>query len=156
MGMKTYGLDLRERVVQFVSDGGGKAEARAPVCDQVSPLVFQSCGNTKVMDAYFEKALLLEPTNAIYHQRLGAVNLALKETMAAERQFKQALALDPQNISLHIFLSQYYFSKGSQEEFNFHLDKILQLYHNGIRDVNGPLDTAVKDFLKSVGRQDLI
>jgi len=104
--------------------------------------------------AYYEKALSREPTNAIYHQRLGMVFDKLEDQKSAEEQFRKAVWLDPHNITIHLSLSQYFLLKGRQEEFASHLKEAVELYKLSLR--GGPLANMVQDFLKAINREDLI
>jgi tetratricopeptide (TPR) repeat protein len=104
--------------------------------------------------SYYEKAISREPTNAIYHQRLGSICDKLSDMQGAEKEFRKALLLDPQNISIHLYLSQYFLSKDRQADFLYHLDKVVQLYKAGLR--GGLLSNMVGDFLQQINREDLI
>jgi tetratricopeptide (TPR) repeat protein len=101
------------------------------------------------------EAILNEPTNAIYHQRLGSIYDKLSDFKKAEEEFKKAVLLDPQNISICIYLSQYFLSKGRQDEFFYHLDRVLEIYKKALRG-GGPSVDMVEDFLKATGRENLI
>jgi len=107
---------------------------------------------------YYEEAILKEPANAIYHQRLGSIYDKLSETQEAEREFRKAVLLDPQNVTIHLYLSQYFLSKNKQSDFLYHLDKVVQLYKASLGG-GGPLETLqsmVCDFLKRINREDLV
>jgi tetratricopeptide (TPR) repeat protein len=105
--------------------------------------------------SYYEEAVLKEPANAVYHQRLGSIYDRLSETEKAEREFRKAVLLDPQNVTIHLYLSQYFLSKNQESNFLYHLDKVVQLYNASLRG-GGPLKNMVYDFLKSINREDLI
>ncbi len=98
-------------------------------------------------------AILREPTNAIYHQRLGAILDRLSDTKSAEEEFKKAVLLSPQNLTIHLYLSRYFFSKGKPENFLYHIQKAITLQ----KLVSGGVVAGeVLEFLKSIGAEDLI
>lgn len=98
------------------------------------------------------QAILREPTNAIYHQRLGDTYLKLSDIKSAEKEFDAALLLDPQNAAIHLYLSNFYFFMNMQDKFIFHLNKAMDL---GDEAVDGNIRGANYKFLKSIGRLDL-
>lgn len=98
-------------------------------------------------------AILREPTNAIYHQKLGAIYDKLSDTKSAEEEFKKAVLLSPQNLSIYLYLSQYFFLRGKAENFLYHIQKAIALQ----RVVpGGVVGGEVAVFLKSIGAEDLI
>lgn len=101
------------------------------------------------------EAILNEPTNAIYHQRLGSIYDKLSDSKKAEEEFKKAVLLDPQNISIYIYLSQYFLSKGREDDFFYYLDRVLETYKKALRD-GGPFADMAQNFLKAIGRENLI
>src|SRR3989338_1400359 len=94
----------------------------------------------------FIEAVLREPANAIYHQRLGAVYARLSEVHRAEREFDNAVFLDPQNVRLRLYLAQYFFSAGKTDLGVFHLNKAVALYKTL---PHGPISNEVEAFVKS-------
>jgi tetratricopeptide (TPR) repeat protein len=100
----------------------------------------------------YGEAILKEPTNAIYHQRLGSLYDKIGQTRKAEEEFTQAVILDPQNISLRLYLSQYFLSKGKQDDFLKHISRAVDI------DKAANLTTSweMQNFLKRLGREDLI
>jgi len=107
--------------------------------------------------SYYEEAVLKDPANAIYHQRLGSIYDKLSESEKAEREFHKAVSLDPQNVTIHLYLSQYFLSKNKESDFLYHLDKVVQIYNNANRlRGGGPFYSMVYDFLKSINKEDLI
>lgn len=104
---------------------------------------------------YYTKAILREPLNAIYYQRLGSIYDKLSNTKEAEDEFNKAITLEPQNISIHLYLSQYFLSKNNEKGFDYHLQKAVDLYYRA--DLRGgPISDMVEDFLRSANREDLI
>lgn len=103
----------------------------------------------------YAEAVLKEPTNAIYHQRLGSIYDKLQDAKNTEGELKKALLLDSQNVSIHLYLSQYFLSKDRQTDFLYHLYRAVELYKKALRG-GGLLAKMVVDFLKAIGREDLI
>ena len=103
--------------------------------------------------AKFIEALLREPGNAIYHQRLGSIYVKLADTQKAEREFNNAVFLDPRNIRLRLYLAQYFFSIANQEPGLFHLNKAVSLYKTL---PHGPIYNEVEGFVKSAGYEELL
>jgi tetratricopeptide (TPR) repeat protein len=101
---------------------------------------------------YYRNAILHEPTNAIYHQRLGSLLDKMGVTEEAEREFGKAVILDKQNVSIHIYLAQYFLSKGRVAQFNTHLNKVKELDISG----GGWLGDLVSGFLKKIETEDLV
>jgi len=99
-------------------------------------------------------AILREPTNAIYHQRLGSIYGKLSDTKSAEEEFKKAVLASPCNLSIHLYLSQYFLSKDKQANFLYHIKKAIELQRGGVS--GGFVGGDVFWFLKSIGREDLI
>lgn len=98
------------------------------------------------------KAISSEPTNAIYHQRLGGVYDKISDAANAEAEFRKAVSLDPQNISIRLYLSAYYLSEGKQDEFLRHLNRAIEID----KKIYGRTGYEVKNFLIAIGREDLI
>jgi len=100
----------------------------------------------------YGEAILKEPTNAIYHQRLGSLYDKIGQTRKAEEEFAQAVMLDPQNISLRLYLSQYFLSRGKQDDFFKHISRAIAI------DKAANLTTSweMQNFLKRLGQEDLI
>jgi len=94
----------------------------------------------------YTEAIKREPVNAIYHQRLGDVYYRLGDDKEAEREFDNAVLLDPQNASIHFYLSKYFFIKNKDEDFLYHINKAISLGGGG----------EIINFLKSIKREDLI
>jgi len=106
---------------------------------------------------YYIEAVRRQPTNAVYHQRLGQIYDVLSDTRRAEEEFDKALYLDPLNLSIHIFLSKYYLSKHNEEKFNVHLARTIQLYQKtGLAEGGGPLHNMMVSFLRSIEKEELI
>lgn len=101
----------------------------------------------------YTEAILREPTNAIYHQRLGRAYDKLSDAKSAEEEFKKAALLSPESLSIHLYLSQYFFSKDNQADFLFHIKKAIELQRIVC---GGVVAGEVSVFLKSIGREDLI
>jgi tetratricopeptide (TPR) repeat protein len=99
-----------------------------------------------LLEKIYTEAILREPTDGIYHQRLGERYRRLSEEEKAEREFKNAVLLDPQNASLHLYLSQYFFYKNNELSFLYHIKKTIELGDK----------RRANEFLESIGRQDLI
>ena len=106
----------------------------------------------------YVRALELDPTNAIYHQRLASVYERLSNDEEAEKELKKAVMLDPQNVSIRLYLAQFYFSRDRQEEFRRQLARVVELYKFALTG-GGPmvhLKSMVEDYLKSINKEDLI
>lgn len=104
------------------------------------------------------EALKLNPTNAIYHQRLASVYEKLSNDDQAEKELKKAVMLDPQNVSIHLYLTQYYLSRNKQNEFNYHLGRVVELYKRALTG-GGPMErlgNMVSEYLASIKREELI
>jgi len=101
----------------------------------------------------YTQAVLKEPTNPIYHQRLGYVYDKILDTEDAERELANAVLLDPQNIRIRIYLSQYFLNKNKDDIARAHLDKVISLYRSG---GGCGLESELSSLFKSVGREDLI
>ena len=116
-------------------------------------------GAYNLAKSYYEEAILKGPANAIYHQGLGSIYDKLSETQESEREFRKAVLLDPQNVTIHLYLSQYFLSQNKESDFLYHLDKVVQLYNKSGMRGGGPLGhlaDMVRDFLKRINREDLI
>ena len=104
------------------------------------------------------EAVSREPANAIYHQRLGSIYEKLSEYNRAEQELKKAVLLDPQNASIHLYITQYYLSQDRQSEFRYHLQKVVELYNLALRG-GGPvahLGDMVQQYLRSINQEHLI
>jgi tetratricopeptide (TPR) repeat protein len=101
------------------------------------------------------EAILREPTNALYHQRLGDIYDKLSDAKNAESELRKALLLDPQNLLIHIYVCQYFLSKNKQQNFDWYFNKAMELYAGDGYNY-GAFATQMANFLKSIGRQDLI
>ena len=117
-------------------------------------------GQTRNTDGFYNlaktryvEAISREPTNAIYHQRLGRVYDKLSDTKKAEEEFKAAVLLSPQSIIIQIYLSQYYLSRNNEAEFLSHIKKAIDIQTStpGVY-VCGDL----LSYIMSIGREDLI
>jgi len=97
--------------------------------------------------ANYIEAILREPTNPIYHQRLGSIYDKLSYAENAEKEFNKAVLLDPQNLMLHLYLSRYFYIKDRQTEFLKHLNKTLDLYKVLPRS---PFHEKVEEFLRKI------
>lgn len=116
-------------------------------------------GRTGGVEGFYElaktkyiEAILREPTNAIYHQRLGKIYDKLSDSAKAEEEFRKAALLSPQNLSIHLYLSQYFLSKNKEEGFLFYIKKAIELERVVY---GGGLGGEVILFLRSIGREDL-
>lgn len=106
----------------------------------------------------FAEAVKRDPTNAIYHQRLASIYEKLSNDVQAETELKKAVLLDPQNVSIHLYLTQYYLSRNKQSEFNYHLGRVVELYKLALRG-GGPMErlgNMVIRYLESIKREELI
>jgi len=102
---------------------------------------------------YLIEAILREPTNAIYHQRLGKTYDRLSDQDDAEKELRRALILAPQDAEIHLYLSQYFFSKGKDKEFLEHIKKAIAIQ----KSINaGNVEANISGFLDSIGRKDLL
>jgi len=99
----------------------------------------------------YKEAISREPTDAIYHQRLGYTYVKSGENRKAEDEFERAVLLDPQNISLRLYLSRYFSSK-DMSSFYIHINRAMEI------DKQIYLTTSweMQNFLKTIGREDLI
>jgi tetratricopeptide (TPR) repeat protein len=106
----------------------------------------------------YAAALKLNPTNAIYHQRLASIYEKLSNDEQAEKELKKAVMLDPQNVSIHLYLTQYYLSRNRQDEFHRQLARVVELYKLSLAG-GGPvvhLKSMVEDYLRSINKEELI
>ncbi len=106
----------------------------------------------------FIKAVERDPANAIYHQRLGSIYEKLSNDPYAEEEFKKAVLLDHQNVSIHLYLTQYYLSRNKQSEFNYHLGRVVELYKLALTG-GGPMEglaNMVRQYLESIKQEELI
>lgn len=109
-----------------------------------------------VARAWYIQAVASEPTNPIYHLKLGQMYDLLSDTKKAEDEMERAVKLDPLNITVHLFLSQYYKSRGNDAKFNLYFQKMIELGNTvGLRG-GGPMADAVLPFLRSIGKEDLL
>jgi len=116
-------------------------------------------GRTGGVEEFYElaktnyiEAILREPTNAIYHHRLGKIYDKLSDSTKAEEEFRKAASLSPQNAGIHLYLSQYFLSKNKEADFLYHIKKAVELQ----RLPDGSVVGDVFWFLKSIGREDLM
>ena len=103
-------------------------------------------------------ALKLDPTKAIYHQRLGSIYEKLSSDIQAEKEFKKAVLLDSQNVSIHLYLTQYYLSRNKESEFNYHLGRVVELYKLALTG-GGPMErlgNMVRQYLESIKQEELV
>ncbi|TRZ95511.1 hypothetical protein D4R78_03585 [bacterium] len=100
----------------------------------------------------YKEAVSREPTNAIYHQRLGSIYNKIGQTRKAEEEFAQAVMLDPQNISLRLYLSQYFLSRNKQADFFQHISRAIDVD----RAANLTTSWEMQNFLKGLSREDLV
>jgi tetratricopeptide (TPR) repeat protein len=106
----------------------------------------------------FAEAIKRNPTNAIYHQRLGSIYEKLSNDIQAEAELKKAILLDPQNVSIHLYLTQYYLSRNKQSEFNYHLGRVVELYRLALTG-GGPMErlgNMVRQYLESIKQEELL
>jgi len=143
---------------QIVAEIAGDGDLRDSL--DIKRLGIQNGGEKalySLASSYYKEAIAREPTNAIYHQKLGHVYNKLSDSPEeAEKEFKKAILLDPQNISIHLYLSQYYLSKGKDTDFNFYLNKVVSLFNHGAGDGAGIFSAMIGDFLKRINREELI
>jgi len=66
--------------------------------------------------------------------------------------------LDPQNVSIHLYLTRYYLSRNRQEEFHRHLARVAELYKLALAGGGSVvhLKSMVENYLKSINKEDLI
>jgi tetratricopeptide (TPR) repeat protein len=106
----------------------------------------------------YTEAIKREPTNAIYHQRLASVYEKLSQDDQAEAELKKAVFLDPQNVSIHLYLTKYYLSRNKESEFNYHLGRVVELYKRALTG-GGPMErlgNMVYEYLVSINREGLL
>jgi hypothetical protein len=60
--------------------------------------------------------------------------------------------LDPQNISLRLYLSQYFLSRNKQADFLQHISRAIKVD----RAANLTTSWEMQNFLKGLGREDLV
>lgn len=99
------------------------------------------------------EAISKEPLNALYHQRLGRIYARLSDTQKAESEFNKAVMLSPGNLSIHLYLAQYYLSSNNNEGFLLHIRKAIELQGH---DSGGQVGGQTMEFLRSIGREDLV
>ena len=118
----------------------------------------ESPGFFELVRLNYIEAAVKNPTNAIYHQRLGSVYEKLSQDIQAEAELKKATLLDPQNVSIHLYLTQYYLSRNKQRESDYHLDRVVQLYKLVLTG-GGPMEHLARmvcEYLTSIDREELI
>jgi tetratricopeptide (TPR) repeat protein len=105
--------------------------------------------------SYYLEAIKREPTNAIYHQRLGDIYDKLSINQKAEEELNKSILLDPYNIVVHLYLSKYFLSRNRQTDFLYYLNKAVDFYRrSGI--AGGYVSEQVENFLKTIDREYLI
>lgn len=118
----------------------------------------ESLGSLELVRLNYIEAAVKNPTNAIYHQRLGSVYEKLSQDIQAEAELKKATLLDPQNVSIHLYLAQYYLSRNKQREFDYHLGRVVELYKLVLTG-GGPVEHLARmvcEYLTSINREELI
>lgn len=105
--------------------------------------------------SYFTQAIINEPTNSIYYQRLGSVYSSLSEEGKAETEFSKALMLDPQNLTIYLYLCQYFQSRGDHDKFDYYLQKTVDLFRKS-QVQGGVIYDMTTAFFKSIGKEDLL
>lgn len=100
----------------------------------------------------YKEAIFREPTDAIHHQRLGYTYVKSGESRQAEDEFEKAVLLDPQNISLRLYLSSYFLSKDNINSFYRHINRAMEID----RKIYLTTSWEMQNFLKAIGREDLI
>lgn len=94
-----------------------------------------------------------DPANPIYHQRLGSIYDRLSDAGQARQELKKAALLDPQNVSILIYLSRYFLSAGMEGDFIRYRGRLVDIYKSTVRqDFTGEIES----FLQSIGQEDLI
>lgn len=85
-------------------------------------------GRAKQSIAYFENALksrsYQSPGKAL--NNAGVCSLKLKDSVAAERYFAQALQYDPGNPTTNTNLARSYYEKGDYERARFYINRVLK------------------------------
>jgi len=117
-----------------------------------APQGAQEMGFLSLAEKEYLSAIARQPTNAIYHQRLGVVYTKEQQRERAEDEFARAVMLDPQNISLQVYLCRYFLGEGRTGDFEIHLLKAVELDKNAYSKTSWEM----QNFLKSVNREDLI
>ncbi len=115
-----------------------------------SSLIMKPINSSKLI---YTKAILSEPTNAIYHQRLGHAYAKSLDNNRAEQEFNKALLLNPQNISMYLYLIQYYLSKDKKEIALSYADRIDSLCKSV--PWTNPCGEA-RDFLANIGLREVM
>ncbi len=107
---------------------------------------------------FYAQAIKRNPLNAIYHQRLASSYEKLSDYAKAEEEMLKAAMLDPQNVSIQLYLTQYYLSRGKQSEFNYHLGRVVEIFKVALKGGGpmGELREMVVEFLRSINREELI
>jgi len=146
---------------EFFNSKMGQDEQLAKVLDLSIPGETTGEKNLSLVELArrnYVAALKLNPTNAIYHQRLGSIYEKLSNDVQAEGEFKKAVLLDSQNVSIHLYLTQYYLSRNKESEFNYHLGRVVELYKLTLIG-GGPMErlgNMVRQYLESIKQEGLI
>lgn len=101
----------------------------------------------------YAKAILNDPFNAVYHQRMGRIYDRLLDKESAEKEYNKAVALSPNSLSIRLYMAQYFLSKGREEDFLLHIRRAIELQKTVSGGVVGG-EVAV--FLNSINREDLV
>jgi tetratricopeptide (TPR) repeat protein len=101
----------------------------------------------------YAEAIAKEPTNSIYHLRLGNIYDKLSDPIKAEKELAISALLDPQNIKIRLYLSRYFWLSNRKEIALLHLKKAVALYKLIPRS---RLSDEVENFAKAVGHEELI
>lgn len=104
---------------------------------------------------YYDHAVERDPFCGIYHQRLGHVYSLLAEYAQAQKEFAAAVMVDPQNVSIHLYLADYYSRRKEPKLHEYHLGKVISLYNATLKG-GGPISEMVRQYFKSINREELI
>ncbi len=104
---------------------------------------------------FYRKAIRRDPFNGVYHLSLGRVYSLMGDRDAAEKEFSCAEKLDPQNVSIQLFLARYWDRNQNEQRSGRHLDKVVFLYNASLRG-GGPLGDMVCAYFKEIGKEDLL
>ena len=136
----------------------GQDEQLVRMLDSESLNLAENISLAELTRRNYAQAIERSPTNAIYHQRLASIYEKLSNDIQAEAELKKAVLLDPQNVSIHLYLTQYYLSRNKQSEFNYHLHRVVELYKLALTG-GGPMErlgSMVVKYLASINQEELI
>lgn len=101
----------------------------------------------------YTEAIMKEPTNAIYHLRLGSIYDKFSDPVKAEKELMVSALLDPQNIKIRLYLCRYFLLHDKKEIALLHLKKAVDLYKKLPRS---RLSEEVENFARSFGQGGLL